>query len=85
MAANTGFARFARMDEHRSTTMHAEHLEQALRHVRDGEIQVRRQRNIVGRLREGGHSSERAEEILDVMEWSLELHRDSLRRIIAER
>ncbi|MBV8683834.1 MAG: hypothetical protein JO111_13250 [Caulobacteraceae bacterium] len=60
-------------------------LVEALRHVRDGEIHVRRQRRIVEALREDGHNTATALEILGAFEWSLTLHRSHLAQVLANR
>jgi hypothetical protein len=59
-------------------------LAQALRHVRQGEDEVRRQRELVETLRETGRDSGKAEELLETFERSLRLHRSNLERIVAE-
>ena len=60
-------------------------LVEALRRVRDGEVQVRRQRRIVDALREDGHDTTTALEILEEFEWSLPLHRSYLTQVLANR
>ena len=58
-----------------------QHLELAERHVAEGEDNLKRQRQILFALRNGGHATERAEELLFVFEQSQRLHAAAVARI----
>ena len=58
------------------------HLKEAERHVRDGEARVEKQRELLSKLRDGGHPTEEAETLLarfrDILAEQVS-HRDRLR------
>jgi len=57
------------------------HLELAERHLAEGEDHLKRQRQILFALRNGGHATERAEKLLFVFEQSQRLHVAEVARI----
>ena len=62
----------------------ARHLAQAGRHLRTAERIVVSQRALVAELRDHGHSTERADKILESYEALLEMHRADRDRIRKE-
>ena len=55
-------------------------LEQAQRHVREGEARVREQAQLVEGLKADGHDFEEGEKLLKTMETNLDLARQHLKR-----
>lgn len=63
-----------------------EHLAKADRDIAEGEERIRRQAELIERLREGGHSLSEAERLLATLTQTLQLwrdHRDEILRTIA--
>jgi hypothetical protein len=59
------------------------HLDEAERHVREGELRLERQRVLIGKLRDGGHLTDTAETLLARFKDALASHishRDRLRK-----
>jgi hypothetical protein len=63
------------------------HLAMAERHVAEGEVHIRHQKEIVAQLQRDGHDVTTAAHMLAVLEGTQKLHvadRDRLRRLLAE-
>ena len=61
-----------------------DHLEQARRHVADGDKHVARQRQLVAKLDRDGHDSSEARRLLEQFEELLRLHIQDRDRLIKE-
>ena len=61
-----------------------EHLNQARRHVAEGEQRISRQKELIGELRRGGHSTEDAENFLRTLEGLQVSHVQGRDRVEAE-
>ena len=62
----------------------AEELKMALRHVREGEAHVARQKQIIAELRRDRHPTLEAEKLLETFEQTLKAHQDGLAVVRAE-
>jgi hypothetical protein len=59
-------------------------LDMAERHVREAEVHVAHQQDILARLRRDGHPTLDAESLLNVFQETLKTHQDDLARLQAE-
>jgi hypothetical protein len=60
-------------------------IEMAVRHVRQAEIHIERQNQVIERLRVAGLPTEAAESFLKVLKFSLHHHRCSMRELVRQR
>jgi hypothetical protein len=57
-------------------------VEQAVRHVLEGEVDLERQRRILTELRADGHPTSEAEQLLAALEATQENHKAHLRQLV---
>jgi hypothetical protein len=57
-------------------------LQMVRRHVRQGEVHIARQRDIITRLHDGGNDTGAAEDLLALFERTLVAHRAHLARLL---
>ena len=57
-------------------------VEQSVRHVREGEAHLERQRLLIAELRADGHPTDQAEALLAALERTQETHKAHLRELV---